>query len=177
VGKRLVAYWQGEGLRRVRQVHEPGPIFVRHTLAVAEQYVRLVEAERDGCCELLGYDSEPACWCSYVGGHGRVLTLKPDASVQLGVGEYVEHAFLEVDLGSEGRGALARQCQAYIAAYQAGQVQEHGVFPRVVWVTTSQARVRLLVDVFAALPAEYWQLFTVGTFDRLVALLSGEQDG
>lgn len=175
IGQRLLAYWQGEGLRRVRTAHEPGELFVRHTLAVAEQYVQLIEADRAGRCELLSFESEPDCWRPHVGRHGRSVTLKPDAVVWLGVGEFEERSFLEVDCGSEGRAALARKCGYYIAYYQTGQEQaDHGVFPRVVWITTNQARVRLLVDVCAGLPPEYWQLFSVGTGRRLVELCAGQ---
>jgi hypothetical protein len=175
IGKRLIAYWQGEGLKRVRAVHQPGPLFVRHTLAVAEQYVRLVEAERAGHCELLSFEGEPACWRTYTSAHGGPVTLKPDAYARLGVGDFEQRSFLEVDCGSEGRGALTRKCHYYLAYYQSGQEQaEAGVFPRVVWITTSQARVRLLVEVCSSLPAEYWQLFVVGTPERLVALCRGE---
>lgn len=175
IGKRLIAYWQGEGLRRVRAVHQPGPLFARHTLAIAEQYVRLTEAERAGRGELLSFDTEPTCWRAYHGRHGGLVTLKPDAYVRLGLGDFEQRSFLEVDCGSEGRGALARKCGYYLAYYQSGQEQaEAGIFPRVVWLTTTQARVRLLVEICAALPAEYWQLFAVGTTDRLLALVSGD---
>jgi hypothetical protein len=175
VGKRLIAYWQGQGLVRVRTIHEPGGVFVRHTLATAEQYVRLIEAERAGQCELLTFDSEPSCWRRHISRDGRPVTLKPDAYVRLGVGEFEQRSFLEVDLGSEGRGALAAKCRYYINYYRSGQEQtQHGVFPRVVWATTNQARVRLLVDVCSALPPEYWQLFQVVLFDALINALTGK---
>ncbi len=175
IGKRLLAYWQGEGFVRVRAAHEPGSLFARHTLAVAEQYVRLVEAERAGSGELIAFDTEPTSWRTFVSPHGGTVTLKPDAFVRLGVSDFEQRSFLEVDLGSEGRGALARQCRAYLAYFQSGQEQtETGVFPRVVWITTSTARVRLLVEVCSSLPPEYWQLFVVGTPERLLALCRGE---
>ena len=174
IGKRLLAYWQGEGFVRVRATHEPQPLFARHTLAVAEQYVRLVEAEHTGAVELLSFDTEPACWRPYASAHGAA-SLKPDAFVRLGIGDFEQRSFLEVDLGSEGRGALARKCRAYAAYFESGQEQvEAGVFPRVVWITTSEAWVRLLVEVCSSLPAEYWQLFVVGTPERALALLRGE---
>jgi hypothetical protein len=174
VGKRLVVYWQGDGLVRVRTPHEPGPIFVRHALAVAEQYVQLIEAERAGRLELVAFENEPTCWRSFSGGYGRAVILKPDALVRLGVGKFEERSFLEVDCGTEGRGALLAKCRRYVAYYQTGVEQaEHGVFPRVVWLVTNQARVRLLVDVCASLPPECWQLFSVGTASQVVALCSG----
>jgi hypothetical protein len=177
IGKRLTAYWQGQGLVRVRTTHEPGAVFVRHTLAVAGQYVQLIEAERAGQCELLAFDSEPTCWRPHQGQHGRRVTLKPDAYVRLGVGEFEQRSFLEVDCGSEGRGALMAKCRYYIGYYQTGLEQaEHGVFPRVVWVTTNHARVRLMVEVCSALPPEYWQLFQVVPLDGAIEALTGNGD-
>jgi hypothetical protein len=174
IGKRLIAYWQGQGLVRVRTVHEPGTAFVRHSLAVAEQYVQLIEAERSGHCELLAFDAEPTCWRTHQSRQGQRVTLKPDAYVRLGVGAYEQRSFLEVDCGSEGRAALTRKCSYYVSYYQTGLEQaEHGVFPRVVWATTNQARVRLLVDVCSALPAEYWQLFQVTLFAGAIDALTG----
>jgi hypothetical protein len=174
IGKRLLAYWQGEGLVRVRAVHEPGLPFARHTLAIAEQYVRLVEAERAGGVELLSFEPEPDCWRTYASASG-LATLKPDAFVRLGIGDFEQRSFLEVDLGSEGRGALVRKCRAYAAYYQSGQEQvDTGAFPRVVWITTSQVRAGLLVEVCSSLPAEYWRLFVVGTAERAVELMGGE---
>jgi len=173
IGKRLIAYWHGDGLVRVRTVHQPGVLFVRHTLAVAECYVQLVEAARDGWAELLAFDAEPTCWRSFVGSYGGETILKPDAFIRLGVdGGYEQRTFLELDCGSEGRGALMRKCRAYAAYYRSGQ---ETVMPRVVWITTAQARVRLLVDICARLPAEDWQLFAIGTTDRLLSLCLGDE--
>jgi Replication-relaxation len=173
VGKRLVAYWQGEGLASVRTPYEPGLAFVRHTLAVTEQYVLLKEAEQAGGPELLAFDGEPDCWSSFPR-RGGSDTLKPDALVRLGVGEFEERSFLEVDCGTEGRGALTRKCRRYGAYFQTGIEQaKSGVFPRVVWITTNQARVKLLEEVCASLAAGHKQLFTVGTQEQSVALLSG----
>ena len=171
-GQRLLAYWQGEGLTRPRNRYEPTAAFVRHTLAVAETYVRLVEGERSGQLELLAFLGEPACWCSFVGPAGARLNLKPDARVRLGLGGgEEEHAFLEVDCGTEGRTALARKFRAYMAYWRSGAERE--VFPRVVWIATSQQRVSLLIDICCQLPAEAWKLFAVTTPARVLAVLSG----
>jgi hypothetical protein len=142
---------------------------------VAEQYVTLIEAERAGRVELVAFESEPDCWRPLTSAYGRADTLKPDAFVRLGVGEFEERSFIEVDCGTEGRGALLAKCRRYTAYYQTGIEQaKHGVFPRVVWITTNQARVRLLVEVCASLAPEHWQLFSVSTADKATGLLSGE---
>jgi hypothetical protein len=173
-GKRLVAYWAGDGMGPVRSFYEPGTAFVRHTLAVSEIYVQLCEAERLSRCEVLAFQSEPACWRQYVAIGGLAAILKPDAFVRLGAGDFEERAFLEVDCGTEGRGALVRKCTRYFDYFRSGREQaQSGAFPRVVWITTARTRVQLLVDVCSSLPPAAWQVFAVGTHDRAVELLSG----
>jgi hypothetical protein len=171
-GQRLLAFWRGEGLRRTRNPYEPSSAFVRHTLAVAELYVQLIEADREGAAGLLEFQGEPGCWCPFIGHAGAPLVLKPDARVRLAVaaGEE-EHAFLEVDCGTEGRTALTRKCRAYVAYWRSGA--ERDVFPRVVWVTTNEQRVNLLGEVCASMPAETWKLFLVSTPARVLTVLTG----
>jgi hypothetical protein len=170
IGKRLVAYWHGDGFVRVRSPHEPGLRFVRHTLTVAEQYVRLEEAARAGGIELLAFDAEPACWRPLAGRQ----TLKPDAFVRLGVGEYEHRSFLEVDCGSEGRGALSTKCRRYVRYWQGGKEQaQSGVFPRVVWITTTRERERVLTEICSGVSPAGTPLFAVGTSEHTVALCSG----
>jgi hypothetical protein len=169
--QRLVAYWQGHGLQRPRSRYEPSATFARHTLAIAECYVRLVEAERAGTVELLAFDSEPACWQSYLGGGGVRQWVKPDAFVRLGVGEIEARAWLEVDCGTEGRAAVLRKCRSYLSYFYAGIETE--VFPKVVWITTTQKRAGLLAEVCGSLPAEAWKLFAVTTPGRALDVLAG----
>jgi len=171
-GQRLAAYWQGDGLRRARSGYEPMASFVRHTLGIAESYVQLVEAERAGSVELLDFQSEPTAWQSYSGPGGARLMLKPDAFVRVGVSaEEEERAYLEIDCGTEGRAALARKCRAYLMAWQAGV--GGAVFPRVVWITTTERRVALLTAICASMPAEAWKLFVVTTPERALGVLMG----
>jgi hypothetical protein len=172
-GQRLVRYWAGKGLVRGRPAHEPGSQYVRHTLAVAETYVRLVEAQRAGRIELLAFDPEPVCWRSYIGRGGVRLVLKPDVFVRVGVGAYEDRYFVEVDCGSEGRGTLLRKSRGHVDYWRSGREQaEHGVFPKVLWITTTAARARLLAEVCASLPAESWRLFGVTTPERALDLLA-----
>jgi hypothetical protein len=166
--QRLVAYWQGEGLRRPRAAYEPGRAFVAHRLAISEWFVRLSEAERNGQVELLAFDSEPAI--PFTGeGRGRGV-LRPDARVRLGVGDVELHSFLEVDCGTEGRVALTRKAGAYVAAWRSGAVGT--VFPRVAWITESERRVELLTEVCASMPPASWKLFVITTPERALDTLT-----
>ncbi|MGA2454249.1 MAG: replication-relaxation family protein [Solirubrobacteraceae bacterium] len=171
-GQRLIAYWQGEGLRRTRSPYEPTAGLIRHTLAIAECNVQAVELSRNSAATLLVFEAEPATWRSFIDAHGRRLILKPDARLvlDLGGGETV-HAWLEIDCSTEGRRALERKCHAYLAAYRAGVESE--VFPQVVWVTTTTRRAALITEVCASLPAEAWKLFVVTTPDLVFDLLTG----
>jgi hypothetical protein len=97
--------------------------------------------------------------------------------VRLGLGAYEDRYFLEIDCGSEGRGALVRKCQTYLAYYRSGSEQTaHGVFPRVVWITTTERRVELLTEVCRALPSEARKVFAATTAERAPALFVGSLD-
>jgi hypothetical protein len=175
VGDRLVRLWRGDG-GRGRAAREPGRLFVRHGVAVTETFVRLREAERKGSLDLLAFDPEPTSWRPFASVGGRTI-LKPDAYARLGLGEYEDRYFIEIDCGTEGRGALAAKCRTYLAYFRAGTEQaDHGVFPRVVWITTTEQRVSLIVDVCVHLPAESWPLFAVTTPERAEALFLGRLD-
>ncbi len=169
-GRRAVAHWNGEERPSNRGVHEPGLPFVEHTLQISELRVRLHEAEREGALEVLGFEAEPRSWRSYVAASGAAATLKPDAYVRLGVGEWEERCFVEIDLATEGRGALARKLRAYSDYYRAGREQAaDGVFPRVVWLTTTSKRVQL---IRALADEQTPELFTIGLLaDPIPALV------
>src|SRR4029077_12130312 len=98
-------------------------------------YVRLRAAERAGRMEVLDFDAEPACWRRYTRLGGAAGVLKPDAFVRLGFGDYEDHLLVEVDLGTEHRGQLARQHRAYGEYFRAGVEQaKTGGFPGVLWL-------------------------------------------
>jgi len=176
-GRRLIAYWNGKGAASDRGVHEPGAAFVAHQLAVSELYVTLVETHRAGTIELLAFEGEPQCWRTFTGPLGGPRIVKPDARVELAVGEYEHVSFVEVDLGTEGRGALTRKCAAYLAYYRAGREQaEHGLFPRIVWITPNPARVQAIESVRRALPVDSRKLFVTAPTGAALAALAGGED-
>jgi hypothetical protein len=174
-GRRMVAYWAGEGLPRSRGAYEPGVVWTAHTLAVSDLYVRLREAERAGRVELLDFDAEPVCWRRYTRLGGVAGVLKPDAYIRLGVGEFEDSFFAEIDLGSERRGQLARQHHAYRDYFRAGVEQtKTGVFPSVLWIVPDPRRVVLFDDIHRGLPEQTRRLFTVATSEQALAVLCGE---
>ena len=177
-GQRLLAYWQGEGIARTRGAHEPGGPFVAHTLAVAEVYVRLREAARISKLELVSFAAEPDCWREFVGPVGQRVTLKPDIHLRLGLDEFEDSWFVEVDRATESSTVIRRQCEAYLAYYRSGREQaSSGVFPRVLWIVPHEKRAQLVAQVIDALPPDAHRLFGVAAEEEAFAVLVGRKSG
>ena len=170
-GHRVMQVTNGGRARR----GEPGLPFVRHTLAIAEVYVRLVEAERSGTIEMIEFVAEPVCWRTFFGTGGARMRLKPDAFVRIGSGEFEELWFLEVDCATHGRVALDTKFRSYRSywATEREQARWGGVFPRVLWLVPTVPRLRQLLDLAASQPAESWKLFTARLFDDALDVMTG----
>lgn len=161
LGRRL---HEPERVGRLRTPEEPGLLFVRHGLAVSELYVLTVEAERSGRLDLLAWEAEPTCHRPFAGPLGAPQVLKPDAYLRIGLGAYEDHWFVELDTGSHRRGAIRRKLDIYLAYFKSGREQARGgVFPKVLWVATSEPRADRLSEWIEALPTEARGLFAVTT--------------
>lgn len=163
---------------RRRSVIDRKPAFQDHLLAVNEVVVGLREQERDGAIELLDFQAEPGCWRGFSGIGGQLVTLKPDAFVRLGVGEYELSAFIEQDQDTESLPTIARKCSLYLDYYRSGREQhDHGVFPLVWWLVPSTSRLEAIGRAILRLPQEAHALFRVALSDeavnRLIALPTG----
>lgn len=173
VGQRLLSYLRGDGLVRGRVRPGPGGPFVRHRLSVSELYVRAVDLARTGDVEILSFDVEPECWRSSLDEFGNRAVLKPDAYLRVAAGAYEDRWFIEVDLGTESRTVLARKARAYLDHFHSGTEQaDDGVFPRVLFAVSSEARRAALVDILAGLSAEYWSLFAATTLEGAMPLIA-----
>lgn len=158
---------------RVRQPTTPGPPFVRHALAVTELAVRLHEVQRQGLVEVLDFQAEPTCWRPFPGPGGGTEFCKPDGYARIGIGNYEDHWFLEVDLGTESATALERQLTRYRRLWASGTEQSRrGIFPRVLWLVPDQRRYQVLVDACGRQPAESWQLHRVSLFENAIPLMT-----
>jgi hypothetical protein len=172
-GRRVNAYRLGTGKPNNRGVHEPGQPFVAHTLAIVDLYVALVEADRAGTLELLAFETEPGCWRSFNAVLGTAQTLKPDAYVRVAVGDYEYASFVEVDCGTEGKGALLRKAHVYVGYYRSGREQaKAGLFPKVVWLAATENRARFLGKLLLVLP-DGERLFATSTAAAAVGVLGG----
>lgn len=173
--RRLDAWRRAEPLSRAQAAHEPGATFVEHSVACGELFVRLVEAGRAGQLELLEHQAEPAAWRQFLGPIGGVRHLRPDAFIRIGVGQWEQLAFVEIDRGTEGTAALTRKLETYVAYWRSGAEQhQRAIFPKVVWLTTTDRRAQLLRAQFALLPSETQALFVAAEFERALEALHGE---
>jgi Replication-relaxation len=137
-GQRVIAMHDGTDPGRQR---EPSERLLKHSLAVAETHVVLVEAARSGRFELIDVQLEPASWRRFHGLGGEVRLIRPDLSAVTAVDDYEDHWFIEVDLGSEHPPTVVRKCGLYLDYQASGTEQRRlGIFPRVVWIVRDQAR-------------------------------------
>jgi hypothetical protein len=128
------------------RTHEPSGVFLDHTLAVAQM---AIDVTTTSCMhseiELLTLDPEPHCWRSFQKGLGGRETLKPDLFVALGLGDYEDHWFCEVDRGTESTTAVIKKCRTYLDYYRSGiEQQRYDVFPRVLWIVPNERRQKLI---------------------------------
>lgn len=163
---------------RPRSIVNRKPTFQDHLLAVNDLYVGLREHAETGAIELLDFEAEPTCWRGFSGIGGQLITLKPDAFVRFGIGEYEMSAFIEQDQDTESLPTIARKCGVYVDYYRSGREQhDHGVFPLVWWLVPSTKRLADIARVIRRLPHDAHALFQVALSDeavnRLIALNTG----
>lgn len=159
-GERYLRVVRGEARRR--RFVEPGHTFIAHTLAVNDVAVALLDAGRTVpgfTVETLG--TEPGNWRSYLGPAGETRWLKPDLHVvtaRVGeedeaYGEYEEHVFLEIDLGTEHLPRIQAKCRMYADYAATGRYQAaHELFPEVIWLSADPAREAALSRAVAVTP-------------------------
>jgi Replication-relaxation len=172
IGQGILASERGSK-KRARPAYTPGERFLAHTVALSQLYVELVAATRWGLADLLSYDPEPDCWVTYPAPFGAKRTLKPDAFVRLGIGDYEDVWFIERDMGTIAAVTIERQAHRYLECYRTGIIQgERGVFPRTVWIVPDQARAGVVTEALGRLPGEARKLFAVTTASEAIALLT-----
>jgi hypothetical protein len=155
-----------------RQVRQPSMPFLLHTLAVTEVHVLLHEAASAGAFRLTTVQVETEAWRPYVAPNGAKSILKPDLMVTVSGDAYDDHWYVEVDLGTESLPVLLRKCAAYEDYRRTGRAQaEHGVFPRVLWLLPTPARVARLRAAIATDPRLPDRLFTCIVTEDLITTL------
>lgn len=171
VGQRLTA----AETPRVR-FREPSATFAIHTLAISQLVVDLTALSRTGRIDLVGLQPEPICWRTSVGPMAVATVLRPDVFVAIGVGDFEHRWFIEVDLGTEHLPTLLRKCAAYDAYYRTGaEQQDHGVFPRVLWIMHTRDRAERLRDAIERDADLTTALFSVTTAGEATGALAGDR--
>lgn len=175
-GQRLASACGPAGGSRLRRPWTPHHSFLAHQLSVTEVFVELSEAEASGDCELLAFDAEPLSWRRFTGLAGARTILKPDTYLRLGLGEYEDAYFLEIDRATESLPTLARKLDTYRRYRQTGREQQrYGVFPQALFLVPDQARKQALVDLLGNQPAETWQLHRVSLASEALSVLLGRE--
>lgn len=137
--------------------------------------MQLREAERLGWLELVTFDAEPTCWRRPAGPGRASLVVKPDAYVCVAVGDYEEHRFFEVDLGTESLNVISQKADLYVRYWHSGQEQRaNGVFPQVLFLVSNEHRAELIVKELARQPADHWRLFQTRLLTDAVTAISGD---
>ncbi|OFI39547.1 hypothetical protein BIU82_00245 [Arthrobacter sp. SW1] len=142
MGRRLIDAAGAEApARRHRPETEPSTTFLKHTLAITETHLTLKELDSAGQIELLGFEREPACWRRYLASTGATSVLKPDAFIIIGLSNFEDRYFLEIDCDSEALAVIVRKAIQY-QTYQRSNTEQktHGVFPAVLWITPTERR-------------------------------------
>jgi hypothetical protein len=163
-GQRLLAQRlrATEAVPRVRHASVPTERTARHTLAVSELYVGLVERARVGGVSVATFDAEPSCWWpDGLGGY-----IKPDAYVVLEAGGVREHTWVEVDLATESLPTIKRKLLAFIGFVKRGQLGPRDLMPRVVMVVPGAQREEAVRVLAGRLPEPADSLFSVTTIDH-----------
>lgn len=167
-GERLT---RPEGARRRRFAAVSTP-FLTHTLAVTETHVTLIRHARTGAFTIERIDVEPDSWRPFLTRAGTSTILKPDLYAHLATPEYDDHWYLEIDLGTESFPVLLGKCRTYTALKATGRPQaEHGVFPRVLWLLPTEARVSRLRTAIQSAPDLDDRLFVCATTGQFTDVL------
>jgi hypothetical protein len=182
-GQRLASGCGPAGGRRIRRPWTPAGLpFISHHLRVSEVYVRLREAEADPLAfldfnrelALLDYDAEPVAWRYFSGLGGARTILKPDAFLRVGIGEFEDVYFLELDQDTQSLPAIARKLTVYKRFYATGreQARRGGTFPQVLFLVPSEERRAALADLIARQSEEIRRFTAVARMDDVPGLFS-----
>lgn len=175
-GHRLLAL-NTPGERKRKRFSEPSPLFLEHTLSIAECVVQLTLICRDSYdLSLDAVDTEPSCWRKYKNG-GGVCYLKPDIFVITSYDNYEDRWFVEIDLGTESATQIIEKCNAYLEYFYSGiEQKETGVFPIVTWVVKDKARKDRLRQYIRESLKGHPKMFLVITPDELEKMVRQYMD-
>jgi hypothetical protein len=174
-GDRLLRADPNSGFTKRFRAYQPTPLFLEHTLAVAEARVRLEALQRTGALEVFEIQPEPRSWRPFNWG-GRSQVLKPDLYVVTALGNDEWHRYVEVDRSTESLQILVeKKARAYEAYVATGADQAHlGIVPQVLWLVPDQLRAKRFRAALAAARNLTVRLHQIIIADKLEAEFLGQ---
>lgn len=168
-GERLLRAMRGHGHRR--RFTEPATEFIAHTLEVAELGIRLRETAHTGSIEVTELQAERRAWQQFLSPHGAPIWLRPDLRAVTASDDFEHHWLIELDRDTERARHLIRKLDTYATFYRSGIYQAaHDLFPTVLWVAPTHARLRNLAQLAAAqgIPADVFRFCLPDAFIDVV---------
>ena len=154
---------------RARQPHTPTDRFLKHSLAVSELYVQLVELARQQSFTLAGFQGEPACWWLDSAGSW----MKPDAYACLETTDVTDNWAVEVDQATESLPTLRRKLLAYLQLAERGENgPDDEVLPRVLITVPDERRHTAVRELVEELPDPAECLFAVVVQQRAARFMA-----
>ncbi len=171
-GQRLLDLKEGIYSPNRKRHLEPSYIHLKHTIAIAECYVQLVEISRQSKNLVLNIvDWEPDCWRPY-NDNGHDLQMKPDLFVVTYNGGYEDRWFIEVDLNTESLPVVIDKCARYHQYFRTGiEQRQNDVFPITVWLVPDENRKAKILDGLSERFINAPKLFVVITPDEFEHLI------
>lgn len=164
-GDRLLRADPDSGFTKRFRPYEPTPLFLDHTLAVADVYVRLEVLQRAGQLELIDVQPEPTSWRPF-SWNGRHQILKPDLYAITAHGDDEWHRYIEVDRGTESIQTVLVDKKARAYEEYAATGTDHsilGIVPQVLWLmpeTTRAHRFRQALDSTRGITSKLHRVIT-----------------
>jgi Replication-relaxation len=154
---------------RLRHPGTPTVRFLRHSLAVSELYVRLVEQAQGGALGLVAFRAEPAAW--WLDGSGTWV--KPDAYLVVARADLEDAWAVEADQATESLPTLRRKLMGYLELVDRGASGPDGRgLPRVLVTVPDEPRAAALRELIVTLPDPAQQLFAVTLHERAVPFIT-----
>ena len=173
-GQRLLDIQNGiEFAKRSHRYLEPAYPHLKHTLAVAECYVQLVEISRKYRNIILQtVEWEPDCWRPYKQ-DGHTMQLKPDLMVVTRNAGYEDRWFIEIDMNTEAVPVVIEKCKRYHQYLNAGieQRKNKGVFPIPVWIVVDDARKQKIITAMKETFTKAPKMFVVIKAEEFESLI------
>jgi hypothetical protein len=175
-GQRLLTHLGLTALDQPQRPRTPSLAFLTHRLMVTELYVKLTELSRsDPALQVTEFQAEPACWRSYLGPGGGIVTLKPDAYLILTTTEFEDHYFIEIDRATASPRTLARKATTYRQYWTSGHEQaHHNIFPLVLFLVPDDKRKTQLEHILAQQPPDSHQLYHVALYTQAITVFQTE---